>query len=583
MILVDVDSVTVTRPDRPLFESVSVTLDSADRLGILGINGAGKSTLLGVMTGSITPEQGTVRRARDLRMVVLAQRPDLGDGTVADAVGSGWEVESVLDRLGVSGLLDRPVDELSGGQAKRVALAAALVSESDLLVLDEPTNHLDIEAIEWLEARLARYRGGVVLVSHDRQMLDRVCTRILSLDKDGCHLTDGGYKAHLDAEIARAEKAARDERSRRILARQELAWLQRGARARRRKPKSRIAEARSVIDGGPAPSSDRSVPLGLDAFGSSRLGNKVIDAEGVGFAYPGSQRLFSDVDISLAPGGRLGIVGPNGGGKSTLLDVLARRLEPSAGTVQWGPTVKLGYFDQLGRNLDPKLRVREAVVGDEPKLTPAQSQLFERFWFDNDAQQALIGTLSGGERRRLELLLVLAEGPNVLFLDEPTNDLDLDTLRSLEGFLDDWPGSLVVVSHDRVFLERTVEQAIAVGAGRTRRLGSGDVVWKAESGSIVDSAGDKGGERTTSAGVVGSASGRTKKRTPSTLRRLIAKVEADMAALEGRRDELESELASTTDHVAAAELGNRLSEVIDSLGAAEEQWLELSGELEDHR
>ncbi|MCP3934078.1 MAG: ABC-F family ATP-binding cassette domain-containing protein [Actinomycetia bacterium] len=576
MILVDVDAVTVTRPERPLFDGVSVTIDSGDRLGVLGINGAGKSTLLRVMVGATEPESGQVRRARDLRMAILDQRPDLGTGTVRDAVGSGWEVESVLDRLGVSGLLDRRVAELSGGQAKRVALAAALVSDVDLLVLDEPTNHLDIEAIEWLENRLARFGGGLVVVTHDRQLLDRLCNRVLSLDRARWHLTEGGYKAHLDAEAEREAKAARDEQSRRILARQELAWLQRGARARRRKPKSRIAEARAVIDGGPKARSDRLTPLGLDSFGSTRLGSKVIDLEGVSFAYPDGDPLFSGLDHSLAPGGRLGIVGANGGGKSTLLDVMARRLEPTSGTVEWGTTVRLGYFDQLGRDLDPDQRVREAVVGDDGKLTVAQQQLFERFWFDNDAQQARIGSLSGGERRRLELLLVLGEGPNVLFLDEPTNDLDLDTLRSLEGFLDDWPGSLAVVSHDRVFLERTVEHVVQVGGGAVVPLGSGEVVWK----GVVDAlAGEN--RRAGKSAQRAKTKGATKRRTPSTLRRLISQVEEEMSELEAQRDRLDGDLSVVSDHVAAAKVAEAMSETVSALASTEERWLDLSTELDD--
>ncbi len=324
--------------------------------------------------------------------------------------------------------------------------------ESVLLILDEPTNHLDIDAIAWLEERLAAHRGGLVLVSHDRHVLDRVTTRILELDRGRSHVHDGGYASYLDARFEREERAATAESVRRNLARAELAWLRRGAPARTRKPKARIEAATAIVEGRAAAAA-RTGELDL-AFGAARLGDRVIELEGVGHRFADDRGLFRGVDLALDPRERLGIVGPNGAGKSTLLDVLAGRIAPAEGTATIGTTVQLGVYDQRGRELDLQQRVRDAVAGPTRQPDWEDAAFLERFWFDTDAQWAPIGLLSGGERRRLQLVLTLRDKPNVLLLDEPTNDLDLDTLRVLEDVLDTWPGAVVVVSHDRVFLDR---------------------------------------------------------------------------------------------------------------------------------
>ncbi len=580
VILLDAQHLTVTRPDRPLFEDLSLTISTGDRVGVLGLNGSGKSTLLRILAGEDLPESGQIRLGRDTVVSVLTQRPDLGAGTVRQAVGEGWEAESILDRLGMGDHLDTDVATLSGGQAKRVALARALLVESNLLILDEPTNHLDIEATEWLEARLAAFRGGVVIVTHDRALLNRITNRILSIGREGWYLTEGGYRTHLAAEAQRLASAEKAEASRRILARQELAWIQRGARARRRKPRSRLAQAREIIAGPQASSSVRDRELALGSLGSTRLGKRVIDLHGVSFAYDGGAPVIVNLDLSIDPGARLGVIGPNGAGKSTLLDLMARRIEPTSGRVEWGSTVKLGYFSQQGRPLPLDERVRDVVAGDGRQIGPEQSALLERFWFDADAQRALVGTLSGGERRRLELLLVLAQSPNVLLFDEPTNDLDLDTLRSLEGFLDDWSGSLVVVSHDRVFLEKTAEVVLSVSLdGSCRFVGSGEQVWAtAREGRRRES----GGRGPRSKGVSEPrAQTKPRRRSPSTLRRLIEAAENEMTSLADRREELSVEMTQAgTDHEALARLGRELDEVDAQLNRAEEIWLALSTELE---
>jgi ATP-binding cassette subfamily F protein uup len=399
VILVDADRVSMSRPGRPLFTDLSVTVSAGDRFGIVGLNGSGKSTLLRVLMGEEAPEAGVVRRGRGLRVAFLGQRAPLPAGTVQEAIGPSWEAAAVADRLGLGYLLDVDAATLSGGQAKRVALARTLVTECDLLVLDEPTNHLDIDAIAWLEDRLTAHRGGLILVTHDRHVLDRLTTRILELDRGHGYVHEDGYAGYLEARAAREERVAAAESTRRNLARTELAWLRRGAPARTRKSKSRIERAVELIERRPdAPA--RSDELDLLFAGTRRLGDQVVELHDVGHAFGDNPPLFEHVDLSLDPRDRLGIVGVNGSGKSTLLDIIAARLAPVRGRVVRGPTVEMGYYDQVGRALDPAQRVRDAVTGGAREADWRDIKLMERFWFDADAQWAPIGLLSGGERRR---------------------------------------------------------------------------------------------------------------------------------------------------------------------------------------
>jgi ATP-binding cassette subfamily F protein uup len=603
-ILVDLERVSARRPDRPLFEDLSLTIATGDRLGVVGVNGTGKSTLLRVLAGAAEPESGVARRGRGVRVGLLDQQPMLPPGTVRAAVGEGWEAAEILERLGMGGLAGAEVATLSGGQGKRVALARVLVAEVDLLVLDEPTNHLDIDAIAWLEARLAGFRGGLVLVTHDRHVLDRVTTRMLELDRGRAYIHDGGYASFLDARAVRVEQDAGAEAVRRNLARVELAWLRRGAPARTRKPKARIAAATAIVEGGPAAPAGGVAPIDLGPGGPTgwtggggagakptptpRLGDKVITLHGGGHRF-GDEWLFRKLDVDLEPGGRLAVVGPNGSGKTTLLDILAGRLTPTEGQVETAGTVVLSNYDQTGRDLDPDQRVREAVAGKAAQPGWEQVRLMERFRFDSDLQWATIGTLSGGERRRLQLLLALTSFPNVLLLDEPTNDLDLDTLRALEDFLETWPGSLVIVSHDRALLERTAEEALILDGHGGAAHAPGGYAQYEQARRRRTEAPEPRSSPARAAPSVGKAStppasppgpGEKKQRSPSTLRRLIGLAEAEMEKAATERDGLLADLAAAgNDHVALARIAENLAAAESRLSAAEERWLELSEEL----
>ncbi|NNE75437.1 MAG: ABC-F family ATP-binding cassette domain-containing protein [Acidimicrobiales bacterium] len=586
MILVDAERVSMSRPGRPLFTDLSVTINSGDRLAIVGLNGCGKSTLVRVLAGRAEPESGVVRRGRGVRIAMLDQNPQLGTGAVRDVVaqagGEAWEAESVLDRIGMGAYLDTPVTELSGGQAKRVALARTLVTECDLLVLDEPTNHLDIDGIAWLEDRLAAFSGGLLLVTHDRHVLDRVTTRILELDRGRGYVHDGGYAGYLEGRLDREAAAVETEAVRANLARRELAWLRRGAPARTSKAKARIRTATELVNRRPEAAA-RSGELDWHTD-TPRLGDQVIEVRDVSLQRGGTE-LLRHVDLDLGPRERLGIVGVNGTGKSSLLDLMAGRLAPDAGEIVTGPTVQLGYYDQTGRELDLSQRVRDAVVPGDGEPDWRDARLLERFWFDADAQYAPIELLSGGERRRLQLVMVLAAQPNVVFLDEPTNDLDLDTLRSLEDYLEDFPGAVVVVSHDRAFLERTVDDVVVLdGSGRVGRIPGGYEAWENERRAARGgTAGQKSTEKANQ-----KADQRTKQKpsdpgsgpSRSTLRFQLKEVERTMRPIERKRATLAVELDGATDHDTLARVGAQVAELDAQLAELEERWLVVAEQLE---
>ena len=602
MILIDAQGLKASRPNRPLFDNISLTLSDGDRIGVVGLNGCGKSTLLRILSGDYAPDAGVVRYGRGSRIGILAQQPALPSGSVRDAVSADWRGEAMLDRLGMSGLIDAQTNELSGGQQKRVALAKLLVSEWDALILDEPTNHLDLDAIAYLEEWLANFRGGLILVTHDRHVLDRVTTKVLEIDRGKAYLhmpaqrSDGsGYAAYLAARIEREEQAVTAEQKRKNLARTELAWLRRGAPARTTKPKARIAAATELVNRRPEAAA-RSGEIGL-SLGNQRLGSKGVELHGVGFSWPTARPnagasgdagalVLNPFDHELEPGDRLGIVGPNGAGKSTLLDLISGRLKPRHGHLDIGSTVKIGYYDQLGRELNVNQRVREAVAGDKGQPSIEDNQLMRQFWFDGDTQHAPISTLSGGERRRLQLLLTLIEQPNVLLLDEPTNDLDLDTLRALEDYLDEWPGIVVVVSHDRVFLDRTVIDVLALdGVGGAAVVRGGVAGWlkQRKSAPTEQMSGSQRGKLIATPTIAATELAQKPKSTksPSTLRRMVAQSETALAKATAELEKITAQMsAAGNDHVKLAKISEELAKAQAKVNAAEETWLALAAEAE---
>jgi ATP-binding cassette subfamily F protein uup len=591
VILIDAQHLSASRPNRPLFTGVDLTVSTGDRVGVVGLNGCGKSTLLRLLARIDEPESGVVRWGRGTRVGVLPQQPVLPVGTVQAAVGSSWQAASLLDRLGMAELASADTSSLSGGQGKRVALAALLAADHEVLILDEPTNHLDLDGIAFLEQWLAAFRGGLVMVTHDRHVLDAVTTKVLEIDRGTAYVhvpagrhAGSGYAAYLEGRALREELAESAEQARRNLATRELAWLRRGAPARTSKPKARIATATALVTARPdAPA--RSGTLRLE-LGAQRLGSTGVELEGVRFGWrDGGAPVLDGVTVGFEPGDRVGVVGANGAGKSTLLDVIAGRAEPWHGVVRRGATVRIGYYDQLGRQLDGDMRVRDAVAGDKGEPSLADVQLMRRFWFDGDAQFAPIRLLSGGERRRLQLLLTLIEQPNVLLLDEPTNDLDLDTLRALEDFLDDWPGIVVAVSHDRSFLDRVTDELLVLdGRGAAAWQRGGVAAWLAERAAAV--AAPAGGRPATptpppsrAAPVAGSTAGSAAS-SPSTIRRRLGVAEREVAAAAAARDRLAAELAALTDHRRLAELGEQLTAAQARLDAEEAVWMELAAEAE---
>ena len=552
-ILVDLQRVRLRGADRSVLDDLSLTVSDGERIGVVGINGTGKTALLRIVAGTLAPDGGEIRRGRDVRVGVLEQEPVLPVTSVREALGHGWQVDAALDRLDMLGFVDATTTELSGGQRKRVALARLFAQPVDLLILDEPTNHLDLNAIRWLEQHLLEFRGGVVLVSHDRFLLDQVTTRMVEIDRGATYVHGGGYGQLLEAQAEREAQAASAEQVRRNLARTELAWLRRGVKARSTKPQARIDAAHRLLAQRPNVSA-RSGTLDLSTQ-TPRLGNTVIRAHHVAFAYEDGATLLHDVDLDLGPGDRIGIVGANGAGKSTLLDLLAGRRIPTSGTIKTGPTVVAAYFEQHATEIDVAKTVQELVAGPHGVPgSPPDVALMKRFWFTGALPATKAGELSGGERRRLQLLLALAQRPNVLLLDEPTNDLDLETIRLIEDFLSEWPGTLVVASHDRTFLSRTTDRLLEVHAnGRVGDVPGGIDAWIARSLEP------------------GPAAPRDESSVPRG--RALRDAEKEMTRLERRKQTLSAKLAVVTTVEEQTRLGLELDGVLRALHEAETTWL----------
>lgn len=522
MNLLSIENLSKSYGDRVLFDQVSLGIDDADKIGLIGVNGTGKTTFLRIVAGQETADSGILIKGNGVKIEYLPQNPEFdaaasvleqvfkGNSPVMQALRdyertlalagtkgenaayqqqlidlsqqmdalNAWQLESeaktILTKLGIADF-SATIGQLSGGQRKRVALAGALIHPADLLILDEPTNHLDHHSVEWLEQYLHKRKGALLMITHDRYFLDRVANRMIELDKGVLYSYTGNYSQFLELKAEREEQREASENKRQNLLRNELAWIKRGARARSTKQKARIDRFEQLSAIKPYMKDGKLEILA----GASRLGRKIIELNHIGQSFAGKP-VIDDFDYVVLKNDRVGIIGPNGSGKSTLLNMIAGVLTPESGSVEIGQTVKIGYFSQENQEMDQSLRVIDYIKEEANYLTTADggtitaSQLLERFLFPPGQQWMPIEKLSGGEKRRLFLLRILMSAPNVLLLDEPTNDLDIQTLTILEDYLDGFPGALIIVSHDRYFLDRLVDKVFSFdGEGRISQHNGG--------------------------------------------------------------------------------------------------------------
>ena len=586
--LINLENVDKSFGLKTLLHKVSLGVQSGDRIGVVGINGGGKTTLIEVLTGVEQPDAGRVSHNSSLRMAVVTQRMQLtGTDTIADVVvaplgletyewASNARVREVLHGLGIERLgLDTQVGQLSGGEQRRVNLAAALVRELDLVVLDEPTNHLDIEGVQWLADHLLSRKLSVVVVTHDRWFLDTVATRTWEVHDGQVDAYEGGYNDWIFARAERSRQADAIEQRRQNLARKELAWLRRGAPARTSKPRYRIDAAEALIAAVPPPRDK----VELMAFSRQRQGRIVVELEDARIDTPDGRPLVDDLTWRLGPGERIGLVGVNGSGKTTLLRALAGEYPLAAGRRIEGRTVRLGWLRQELDDLDPDMRLLDAVeeVASYVQLGKKElsaAQLAERLGFSPKRQRTPIKDLSGGERRRLQLTRVLMSEPNVLLLDEPTNDLDIDTLQELESLLDNWAGTLVVISHDRYLIERIADSTWALfGDGKLTNLPGGidDYLKRRHAIATRTPAPEPKPES-------------EKPRSGSEMRRLSKEMAAVERKIAKTRDQLavvEADMAAyATDMDQLVTLGAQADELKHQLDDLETRWLELGEQLE---
>ena len=487
--LLSAEQLTKTYGTRSLLDSVSFYVEPGDKVGIIGVNGCGKSTLLWLLAGVEEPDGGTVRPDPNVRLAYLPQNPVFpGEHTVLEQVLLGldgddrtlaeYEAKTILNQLGVP-RFDQKVGELSGGERRRVALAAVLARPCDVLLLDEPTNHLDDRMVGWLEDYLRGWKGALVMVTHDRYFLERIVTKMVEVEGGKLYTYEGNYDKYLERKAARLESEKASERKRQAILRREYQWVMQGPTARGTKSRERL-ERYEALKAQTGPMEKSTLELSARA---SRLGKKTVELAGVTKAF-GDRTVVRDFDCMLLRDDRIGIVGSNGSGKSTLLNLMAGTLAPDSGTVEVGETVRFGYFRQEVPDMDGDIRVIDYVkeIGNNIETAEGMltaSQLLEQFLFPVEVQWSPICKLSGGEKRRLYLLSVLAAAPNVLLLDEPTNDLDIQTLSILEDYLDTFPGAVIAVSHDRYFLDRVVRRVFAVeGDGSVRAYPGGYTEWR---------------------------------------------------------------------------------------------------------
>jgi len=593
MNLVTIEHLTKSYTERLLFDDTSFSINEGEKIGLIGVNGTGKSTLLKIVAGLEDADSGSVVRGRSLYIRYLSQIPEFAEGdTVLESVmrenagethySSPDEMQatakSMLNKLGIMEH-DALTSTLSGGQKKRVALASVLMSTADLLILDEPTNHLDSGMADWLEEYLKAFRGALLMITHDRYFLDSVVGRIVELDRGKLYSYQANYEGFLALKAERMEMAEASERKRQTILRNEIAWMQRGARARSTKQKAHIQRYEELRDQ-KGPEYDRNVELESIA---SRLGRTTVEVKDLCKAY-GDKVLMKDFTYIFLKNDRVGIIGPNGSGKSTLMKMLAGWVEPDSGTIQIGQTVKMGYFSQENEAMDESLKVIDYIKNAAEYVKTkdgsiSASQMLERFLFPSGMQYTAIGRLSGGERRRLYLLRILMEAPNVILLDEPTNDLDIQTLTILEDYLDTFPGIVIAVSHDRYFLDRVVNRIFAFeGQGKVTQYEGGftdyQIAWSARHPQAAgDQKGVKGGDGDENGSGLPvnrnnwkqAAGGEKKRKLSFKEQREWETIEADIAELEQSIGDLEQEIGKSATNYA------RLNELMEEKSAREAQ------------
>jgi len=595
--LLNLEKVSKAYGHDPVLDEVSLGIHVGDRVGVVGRNGGGKSTLLQIMADLVQPDSGRVTRTGGVRLGVLTQSADIRPGeTVRSFLAGDREAYEWLSqartRQCLTALLggfddqrlDRQLGELSGGERRRVELAALVLDDVDVLILDEPTNHLDIEAVAWLATYLRSQRSlALVVVTHDRWFLDEISDRTWEVVNGSVEEYDGGYSAFVLAKAERARQASTEQAKRNNLIRKELAWLRRGAPARTTKPKFRIDAANELIAAEPPPRDS----IELLAFAGSRLGKVVYELEDVSVQL-GPRQILRDCSWNVGPGDRIALVGVNGAGKTTLLKVMLGQLIPDSGNVIAGKTVKAAYLSQHLAELDPSWRVLEAIerVANRVELGKGQeltaSQLAERLGFDSDGQWTRVAELSGGQRRRLQLARLLMDGPNVLILDEPTNDFDVETLTALEDLLDSFGGTLIVVSHDRYFCERVTDLVFGLlGDGTVRHLPGGIPEYlkiRQETDHVPLMADEPG---FTPDADVSNASAALDATQTRAAKKQLSRLERTIAACDKEEQKLHDQLAEhATDYEKCAELNSALIESKERKHAAELEWMELAEQLE---
>lgn len=595
--IVNADRISKSWGTRTVLSEVSLGLSTGDVIGVVGRNGDGKSTLLALLTGSLEPDSGTVTRTNGISIGVLAQAETRRDQTVRDLVVGGqpdhvWaanrEARPIVEDMLSDIDLDRAMADLSGGERRRAALVSIMLGDHDLLVLDEPTNHLDVEAVAWLAGHLRHLqeRGvAMLVVSHDRWFLDEICTDIWEVHDATVEAYQGGYSAYTLARVERARIAATNEAKRQNLARKELAWLRRGAPARSSKPRYRVEAANALVANVPEPRDK----LELARFSATRLGKDVLDLNEVTVTVSsdelGERTLFDKVTWSIGPGDRIGLIGVNGAGKTTLLNLFDGSRKPDSGRVKHGKTLRLAHLRQEVDDLDSAMTVLESVndVKARTKLATGRdayaTDLLEGFGFTGQKLVTRIGDLSGGEQRRLQLLRLLMDEPNVLLLDEPTNDLDIDTLRLLEDYLDSWPGTLIVVSHDRWFLERVCDVVWALMGDGTVALLPGGISQYLEHRRNRNPGPSKSSRVGSTSRVaepkMGAAELRQARKNMDRLDRQMGKVRDELAALH------EEMAAKADDYQALVDLQAKANELDERMTNLEKQWLETADIVED--